>query len=464
MRTRFLISLLSTISFGITAYGTLEGTNRLVLDFRDVPLRAVVDYFSEKAGLIVVMQTGVQGTVTVTARQPVSIAEAVTVLNEELARNNYAAILNGKVLTIMPASAARIDALTPIISGSDPATIPFSDRIITEIMPVHILNPSQAVKDLEPLIPASDLVLGNESGNAVIMTGPEKDIHRVAAILTALDGTATSEINVFALKYADAKSVADELKQLFQGADSEANRPGLRMSFNPRFQPRSADGGGDQTSKTAQIRAVFVADEQMNAVVASVAHDYMPTVNHVIDFLDRPTEDVTQMEVFALLHADAVEIADEITSAFTAAPANGKTGQSQSPMQIQFGAREMPESRSDTESDRLKRQSAVTAVADRRTHSVIVTASAETMAQIRKMVARLDEGEAGVVKLSVFRLETDAEAVQETLTALFSENGSGTVASVTTPLGMREKAQAASQSTPTTTSGSSSGISPFGAR
>ena len=81
----------------------------MLLNFHNVPLSAVLNYLAAKAGLIVVTDSGVnfQGTVTVIAKQPVTTNDIVTLLNDQLGKNNYAAILQGRTLTIMDAERAK---------------------------------------------------------------------------------------------------------------------------------------------------------------------------------------------------------------------------------------------------------------------------------------------------------------------------------------------------------------------
>jgi type II secretory pathway component GspD/PulD (secretin) len=433
-------------------------TNALLLNFQETPLRAVLDYLSAKAGLIVVSPADVQGSVTVTARQQVSIAEAVSLLNDQLSRNNYTAVLSGRTLTIMEASQARIDALTPVVSDRPPAQIPVNNEIVTEILPVHTLNPAQLVKDLNPLIPPGATVTANEAGNAILITAYQKDIHRLATIITALDSTSVSEVNVMVLNYADAKSVAAELKELFQSADSEVNRAGVRMIAGPRFGRAGSDNGGEQKEKNAPTRPVFVADEQMNAVAASAPPDDMPMIARVVALLDHPGQDVTDIEVFPLLHADPEEVVEEITPLFAPSPAAPTAEQPARPMGFQFGGpgQAQPAARTATPSTRLKRQATVTAVADRRTQSVLVAAAANEMAQIRKTIAKLDDSKLGVMKLSVYETGcADSSIVLEAMTTLFagSSVAAHAQAPITTPDSQREQSGANSQSVPSATSG-----------
>ena len=72
------------------------------------------------------------------------------------------------------------------------------------------------------------------------------------------------------------------------------------------------------------------------------------------------------------------------------------------------------------------------------------------------MVAKLDEGKLGVMKLSVYATGcADAGIVQDAMTTLFASSSlaAHTQAQITTAWGAREQAGANSQSTPSTTSG-----------
>ena len=363
------------LTVGSAAAATPGTTNGLILNFRDVPLRAVLQYLSDEAGLVVDLQTDVAGAVTLTASQPVSTAEAIELLRNQLSRHNYTAVLDGRTLTVMDINRARTDPLTPVVRGTDPALIPVDNVMATEILPVQTLAPAQLVKDLELLIPAGATVTASESGNAIIMTAWQKDIHRLATIISSLDGSAIAEVNVFPLDFADAKSVAAELKEVFQSSDSDVNRAGTRLTAGATFTRiigSTGISGGDQKQKIAPVRPVFVADEQMNAVVASATPDIMPMVARVLTLLNKPGAEVTDLEIFPLLHADPEEVVNEITSLFASADGAGNADSTGRSMGIRFAGPGMmqPVSSAPAQSERLKRQSAVSAVADPRTQSV----------------------------------------------------------------------------------------------
>lgn len=466
MKKHQLALILSFLLTAISPVSAIPGeTNGLILNFHGVPLRTALDYLADQAGLTAVYDTDIRGDVNIRASRPVSSDEALNLLEDQLARNHYTAFLDGRTLTVMDASSARTNPLTPVVTLTNADTIPVNNSIVTEILPVHTLNPEQLAKDLGPLIPPEDTVTANESGSAILITASQKDIHRLAEMITALDSTAVSEVNVFTLNHADAKSVADELKELFQSGGSEANRAEApRIIFGGRVGP----AGGDAKGKIAPVKPVFVADEQLNAVAASAPPDCMRTIARVVSMLDRSGEELQAVEIFPLMHADPGEIADEISVLFAAAPAAAAVSE---PAARTAGFRFAgPIALSaPAESSRLKRQAAVTVVADRRTESVIVSAAVPAMAQIKEIIARLDANELGIMKLSVFPLEfADAGSAQEAFEALFGKPGSSgpSQPQITTPFSARAEAEisAQSQSAASAGTGLSSKSSPAASR
>ncbi len=444
-------------------------TNGLILNFHDAPLNAVLNYLSARAGLIIMSDVDLRGKVSVVAKQPVTTNEIVDVLTQQLAKNNYAVTLTGRTLTIMDAARAKTSAQTPVLVDRDgPTQIPVNDEVVTEILPVHTLNPGQLVKDLETLIPSGDTVSANDAGNAIIMTASQKDIHRISEIIAALDSSAISDVEVFVLQYADAKSVASELKEVFQSADSDITRANTRNTYAGRggrggfggFGGGMFGGGGggssDNTPASAQTHAVFVSDDQMNAVVASTPPDYMRTVSNIVADLDKPSQDVTVIKVFRLKHADPQEIATELGNLFPSSTAT--SDQSSRTMGFRFAPPWMQQQSSgSSQSTRMKHQTTVVAVADPRTQSVVVTASRDLMEEIKGMIDDLDEGTMGVQHVFALPIDSaDPASVQETMTGLFA--GTGTAASkqtqTQTALSAREQSNANSQSaTTSTTSG-----------
>jgi type II secretory pathway component GspD/PulD (secretin) len=453
-------------------------TNAVRMNFHDAPLNTVLTYLSKRMGFVIVSEVSVRGTATIVSEQPVGTNEVIELLSGALAKNNYDVARNGRVLTIMSADNSKTAPMTPVRQANGPADIPVNDEMATFILSVHTLNPTQLLKDLGELIPPGATLTANEAGNALIMTARQKDIHRFSEILSALDGTSVAQVEVFLLKFADAKSVASELKEVFQSPDSTVARSDARTRFQrgggggfggfPGFGGGGGGGGSDTSSeKNAANKAVFTSDDQMNAVIASAPPDYFPMITNVIDRLDQPSEDITVIKVFHLKYADPQEMANELSDLFPDDSNNANNNNNRS-----FGARFLPpwmqqQSAGAGKSERMTRQTLVRAVPDPRTASLVVTASKDQMEQISGMIETLDGNNAMVQKVHAFYLSNaDPVTLQAAMTALFAGPNTKTSTSSTTADPLTQRVQSAAQQTttsPTSGFGSSGGGGATGA-
>ncbi len=109
-----------------------SGTNadELRLNFRNAPLEMVLNYLSDAAGFIIVLDTPVHGNVNVISDHSMTRDEAVDLLNEVLNQNGYAAIRDGRTLTILDKNDAKTRDI-PVKISNDPDSIPKNDEIVT---------------------------------------------------------------------------------------------------------------------------------------------------------------------------------------------------------------------------------------------------------------------------------------------------------------------------------------------
>jgi type II secretory pathway component GspD/PulD (secretin) len=257
--------------------------------------------------------------------------------------------------------------------------------------------------------------------------------------LAALDGSIAniSSIKVFQLHYADAKQVANEIQQLFtpqssQGGGGMSGRAQLFSMFRGGggFGGPGGPGGSTGTSgngaNAAGTKVVATSDDYSNSLIVSAAEDLMKTITDMIQQLDVPTSDVTELRVFKLVNADPVELADQIAQLFP-----NDTRSASDPNQgfgggFRFfggrGARGGATTQT-TSSDRAKKKSQVVAVPDPRTSSLLVSAAGELMPQLAEMIEQLDASAAKKEVVQVFDLKNaDPQDVNQVLQDLFNRN------------------------------------------
>jgi Mg-chelatase subunit ChlD len=137
------------IYMGRTEETTAAGSIHLGLDLklRGATVDQALEQLSESAGLTINRQTSTQvpGTVDLRSEVPLTTEETVDLLNKSLAGKGLTAIQDNKTLTITTLEDAQNNAGTPVNINNWGADIPKDSEVVTEVIPVHSLNPNEVV-------------------------------------------------------------------------------------------------------------------------------------------------------------------------------------------------------------------------------------------------------------------------------------------------------------------------------
>jgi len=314
------------------------GTNAdgLRMNFRNAPLEMVLNYLSDAAGFIIVLNTRVNGTVNIISTHPVSKEEAVDLLNTELNRNNYAAIRDGRTLTIEEKSVAKTRNI-PVKTGNNPANIPKNDEIVTQIIPIRFVEARQLVSDLSSFVSSQATIVANETGNSIVVTDTQANIRHLAEIIQAVDNSAEAEteIRVFHLKYASPTDVASELSSIFpSGTSGSTSQSPIRFGGGGSsgfgggpggFFSRMMGGGGgggtssnpanDRIKKATQVTAV--ADTRIQAVIVTAPKDLIQEIAGMMKDLDVPSDRDQGVYVFQMKNGDPQQALQVLQNMFS---------------------------------------------------------------------------------------------------------------------------------------------------
>jgi hypothetical protein len=325
-----------------TGAGT-NGTGDLYLNFRGAPIDEVLNYLSDAAGFIIELDTRVSGTVDVFSAQPVSKDEAVQLLNSVLNKNGYAAVRSGRTLRIMSHEDAMHSDIRVVVSN-EPDTIPKTDEIVTQIIPIRYVQARQLITDLSPLTSSHATIIANDAGNSIIVTDTQANIRHLVEIVKAIDSSAedVTEVKVFHLQYHDPVEVATLLTSVFadqSGAQGGNNQStpirfggfggggGLRQFFGGGggggggfpgaggFGGGRGGGGGGQgggNSQADRIRqrahVVAVPDQRTQSVLVTAPKDLMTEIDQLIAQVDQESPKVAHVSVIHLENADPQQV------------------------------------------------------------------------------------------------------------------------------------------------------------
>ena len=324
------------IEANFTPPATGTNADELRLNFRNAPLEMVLNYLSDAAGFIIVLDTRVNGNVSVISSHPMTRDEAVDLLNSVLNKNGYAAIRNGRTLTIVDKNDAKTRDI-PVKSGNNPDEIPKNAEIVTQIIPIRFVEARQLVSDLTSFVSPQATVVANEAGNSIVITDTQANIRHLTEIIKAIDSSAQSEteIRVFHLKHASPMDVATELASIFpSSSSSSSSQSPIRFGGGGQgggaggFFARMMGGGGgggtgggaasssanDRIKKATQVNAV--ADSRIQAVIVTAPKELMEQIAGMMTDLDVASTRDQKVFVYHMSNGDPQQAAQVLQNMF----------------------------------------------------------------------------------------------------------------------------------------------------
>ena len=325
----------------------------LRFNFRGAPLETVLNYMSDAAGFIIVLETPVRGTVDMWSSQPVTREEAVQLLNQALNKNGYSASVQGRSLIVSSKDEAKKKNI-PIRTGNDPQEIPMNAELVMQIIPLRRIDATQAARDLATLIPGSATLTANQDSNSLVVTDTNINVRHIVEIVSALDTSAdtVSTMKVFQLKNADPVEMAQLITNIFsspsQGQGANASRGGSSGGFPgfPGFGGRGGStgggsrtggasgraGGGGAASTSRSTPVVAIADARTYSVIVTASKDAMPEIGEIIAQLDSSTARKQKVFVYPMEHADVKQVETVLKNLFQSSNSRATTSTQTDPL------------------------------------------------------------------------------------------------------------------------------------
>ncbi len=275
MKTLAPALLLSTAALMLPAQAIAQTT----LNVRDADIRAFIADAARVTGRTFIIDSRVQGKVTVVTDRPLSRSEYFEAFLSTMRANGLVAVPTGNgAFRIQPIDNA---ASQPSRVGSAGAS---RNSFVTEIVRLRAIDATQAIETVRPLVSAQGSVSANRGSNALVIVDFADNIRRIREVLRRVDADNAST-RVVGLKNASAKEIAAALQGLTTGA------PGGQGGGTP---------GGVGTTVTAvdsSNSVIIRGDAASVARLVSVAQD-----------LDQKAKNGTEIRVVFLENADAAQL------------------------------------------------------------------------------------------------------------------------------------------------------------
>lgn len=332
-----------------SAATTPSGRPGLRFNFRGAPLETVLNYMSEAAGFVIVLETPVRGTIDMWSAQPVTREEAVNLLNLALNKNGYSVSVQGKNLIVSSKEDAKKRNL-PIRTGNDPTEIPETAEMVMQIIPLRHIDATQASRDLATLLPASATITANQDSNSLVVTDTNMNVKHIVTLVSALDTSSdsVSTMKIFRLQNSDPNEMASLLMSLFatpttgSGGGAAALLAQLRPGGFPGAGGNNRGGGNDRRSTRGGAGGnaganrgtpvVAVADPRTFSVIVTAAKDDMPAIAEIVSQLDASTARKQKVFVYSLENADVRQVETVLKNLFQSNNARATTSTQPDPL------------------------------------------------------------------------------------------------------------------------------------
>jgi general secretion pathway protein D len=235
------------------------------LNVRDADIRAFIADAAKVTGRTFIIDSRVQGKVTVVTDRPLSRSEYFEVFLSTLRANGLVTVptANG-ALRVQPIENA---AANPGRIGSAGAA---RNQFVTEIVRLRSVDAQSAVDTVRPLVSAQGSVSANRAGSSIVIADFADNVRRVREVLRRID-TDNNSTRVIALRNAGARDIATALQGLIgtpaQGQTATASvvavegANSVALRGDPTTVARLAQVAADLDQKAksgTEIRVVFL--------------------------------------------------------------------------------------------------------------------------------------------------------------------------------------------------------------
>ena len=275
----------------------LGGTNgAATFNFEGESLHAVVKaILGDMLGQNYVIAPGVQGTVTLATPNPVSPAEAISLLDQVLGWNNARMVYSGGRYNIVAADAALAGNVAPR-TGSAANARGFEVRTV----PLRYVSATEMQKILEPYARPNAIVGIDSARNVISVAGTRAELQNYLRTIEVFDVDWLSgmSVGVFPLQSGKATRVVADLEKVF--------------------------GEGSKSPVAGMFR--FMPLEGANAVMVITSQpDYLDDIQQWLDRIDSAGGGV-KLYAYQLKYIRARDLADRLAEVFGGVSAGGGGG------------------------------------------------------------------------------------------------------------------------------------------
>ncbi len=345
------------------------------LNFSNAEIEAVARTMGAITGRNIVVDPRVKGTMNLNTDRPVTPTVAYNQFLATLRLSGYTVVEAGGIYKVVPEADAKLQGgavqTGPVAGGS---------QIVTQIFRLNYESANNMVPILRPLISPNNTINVNPGNNSLVITDYADNLQRLGRIISALDVSNATDVEVLPLKHALAADLAPLVIRLIESGGTLG---------------APAAGQADTSYRTT-----IVAEPRSNSLVVRAANPARQNlVRSLVERLDQPTSQSASGNIYVvyLKNADATKLAVTLRAALTANSSAGAASTGGLTAQPALAAGGTAGNASSAPVQGSAQPSTGGQIqADPATNSLIITAPEPQYRQLRAVIDRLDQRRAQV--------------------------------------------------------------------
>jgi type II secretory pathway component GspD/PulD (secretin) len=180
----------STRPAGPLTVESLLPANKITINVSDQTIADLAVYIAKSYGFRLIDPYRLQQRVTIKLPEPVSAGEAIKLLDDTLLALGYTVLRNvhedppGLELRITTASK---ESGLQVVTGADPAKIPGTDELRTQVIQLHYVDPEKARDLIAPVLDQKADIVINAGAKTLIITDTANRIKTAASLIQVLE-------------------------------------------------------------------------------------------------------------------------------------------------------------------------------------------------------------------------------------------------------------------------------------
>jgi general secretion pathway protein D len=294
---RVLVSILAGTLLAGTGGAQAQRTREPVtLNFANAEIEAVARTMAAITGRNIVVDPRVKGTISLSTERPVPPQTAFNQFVSALRLSGFTVVDSAGLLKVVPEADAKLQGGTVSI-GSPPG----GAQIVTQIFRLNYETANNLVPILRPLISPNNTINVNPGNNSLVITDYADNLQRIGRIISALDVSNATDVEVLPLRNALAADLAPVVQRLVDTGGGGTT-------------PVAAAQGQADTS----FRTTVIPESRSNSLIVRAANPArLNLVRNLVERLDQPGAQNPSGNIYVvyLKNADAVRLATTLRAA-----------------------------------------------------------------------------------------------------------------------------------------------------